>query len=761
MEAKRKIQDYVDKGELQKAIEIMDSLLIEEIEDTKLLWLFYETYFAKSYMAKAMESIKRLSQISQMDEQIARITYDLGLTIGDREACKIAVDYLSENEIDPYKVKKLQSKYYKRFDSSNEEYINLLEELADLMYDEESVYDLALNYYKSGDTKKSKRLCRKLIRYFPQGDITNANNLLELIENPKLVTREPSTRPNNVRENNVKEDRGKNVARLPREIEKEFEKFVGMEEVKQHIASFANQIQLDKQRNELLQIESGKSAYNFMLTGNPGTGKTTVARTLAKTLHLLGITESDHFIEVDKSDLVGEYIGATEKNTRNIIADAMGGVLFIDEAYTLYNKDDPKDFGRQALEVIMKSMEDYRGKITIILAGYEKEMKELLNANPGIESRINIKINIPDYSDEELLEIADKIAEEKGFIIVEEARDAIIQCIHKERIDEKFGNARFIRELINTAHRNLASRLAADNRGNYSLEDMMQLRAVDFIQEESKDSNQIIRESLEELNSLTGLKQVKDTVNSKVNQLMVEQEMQARGISLGSNRKQSMHMIFKGNPGTGKTTVARIMGNIYKALGILKRGDVFIEVTRADLVGQYQGHTASQVKEVVAKSLGGILFIDEAYALSQGENDSFGKEAIDTLIAEMENNRDKLLVILAGYNDEMDELLASNPGFKSRINTEIIFEDYTADEMLEILKAMINKDGLYMEDGGYKKAKDLIEEKSQDPYFGNARGVRNIYESILANQMNRIATALQNNIDLDEKDFKTIRKEDI
>lgn len=756
MEVKRKIQDYIDRGELQKAIEIMDSLLIEEIEDSKLLWLFYETYFAKSYMAKAMESIKRLSQISKMDEQIARISYDLGLTIGDKESCKMALDFLSENEIDPYKAKKLESKYYKRFDSSNVKYINILEELADLMYDEESVYDLAMNYYKNGDTKKSKRLCRKLIRYFPQGDITNANNLLELIENPKLVTREPSIRPNN-----VKEDKAKQVARLPKEIEKEFEKFVGMEEVKQHIASFANQIQLDKQRNELLQIESGKSAYNFMLTGNPGTGKTTVARTLAKTLYLLGITESDHFIEVDKSGLVGEYIGATEKNTRNIIADAMGGVLFIDEAYTLYDKDDPKDFGRQALEVIMKAMEDYRGKITIILAGYEKEMKELLNANPGIESRINIKINIPDYSDEELLAIADKIAEEKGFIIVEEARDAIIQCIHKERIDEKFGNARFIRELINTAHRNLASRLAAESKSSYSLEDMMQLRAVDFIQEEGKDSDEIIRESLEELNSLTGLKQVKDTVNSRVNQLMVEQEMQARGISLGSNSKQSMHMIFKGNPGTGKTTVARIMGNIYKALGILKRGDVFIEVTRADLVGQYQGHTAARVKEVVAKSLGGILFIDEAYALSQGENDSFGKEAIDTLIAEMENNRDKLLVILAGYNDEMDELLASNPGFKSRINTEIIFEDYTADEMLEILKAMINKDGLYMEDGGYKKAKDLIEEKSQESYFGNARGVRNIYESIRSNQMNRIAAAIQNKMSLDEKEFKTIRKEDI
>ena len=148
-------------------------------------------------------------------------------------------------------------------------------------------------------------------------------------------------------------------------------------------------------------------------------------------------------------------------------------------------------------------------------------------------------------------------------------------------------------------------------------------------------------------------------------------------------------MLFLGSPGTGKTTVARLIGKIYRQLGLLPRGDCLVECTRKDLVGQYVGWTAKAVQKKVKEAMGGILFIDEAYAVCTGDKDSFGKEAVNELIAAMENNRDNLLVILAGYTREMEEFMDSNPGFRSRIRNKILFEDYSADEMVDIFKGMI------------------------------------------------------------------------
>ena len=572
-------------------------------------------------------------------------------------------------------------------------------------------------------------------------------NLQQLIKKRDIISKATAKKP-----------AGEKV-KLPQEIAKEFDKLIGMEAVKKNILSFVNEAKLDAKRAQVSSQQKDKDrGYNFMILGNPGTGKTTVARIIAKVLYMLEIRSSETFIEVDKSGLVGKYIGETEDIVKNIITKAGGGTLFIDEAYTLYDKDNPKDFGREALNIVMKAMEDQRDSLTVIFAGYKKQMGEMLQANAGLESRIDFIIEVPDYSDDELLLIADKIAQEKALVITDSGKKAIKECINRQRIDEKFGNARYIRTLINEGYRNLANRLADID---HAYEEMFKLEAVDFGVSFDKKPEDEIAEALAELESLIGLGGVKKQVNTIINSMKVRREMAERGIIQGNLDLGTMHIIFTGNPGTGKTTIARIIGKIYKALGILKRGDIFVECTRGDLVGKYQGHTAEKTKNLIKESLGGILFIDEAYALYQGENDSFGKEAIDTLIAEMENHRDKLMVILAGYKNQMNKLLDSNPGFKSRVNTMIDFEDYSQGELAQILLAMANQKGLLLMDGVGEVITELIANRCQDNDFGNARGVRNILETIIKNKNNRIAQEISAGKNLGKDDFLTIIPGDV
>lgn len=239
-----------------------------------------------------------------------------------------------------------------------------------------------------------------------------------------------------------------------------------------------------------------------------------------------------------------------------------------------------------------------------------------------------------------------------------------------------------------------------------------------------------------ELDSYIGLADVKEEVKNLINMVNVYKLRRAHDLP---TTDMSLHMVFTGNPGTGKTMMARMMARIYRSLDILSKGQL-VEVDRSGLVAGYVGQTAIKTSKVVEKALGGVLFIDEAYALNgKGDND-FGQEAIDTLLKAMEDHRDDLVVIVAGYDGLMEKFIQSNPGLESRFNRYLHFDDYTLDEMLEIFKMQCRKSQYTLSPDAEQDVKDFIYDENADGVtFGNARGVRNLFEQILTAQANRLA----------------------
>lgn len=261
-------------------------------------------------------------------------------------------------------------------------------------------------------------------------------------------------------------------------------------------------------------------------------------------------------------------------------------------------------------------------------------------------------------------------------------------------------------------------------------------------------------EALEELEDLVGLSEVKSEVMSCINLLRINNMRREKGLPL---LQTSNHMVFTGHPGTGKTTVARIMAKIFKSLGVVSKGQL-VETDRAGLVAGYMGQTALKTAQVIKKAKGGVLFIDEAYSLSSEDGSSdYGREAIDTLVKGMEDYRDDLVVIVAGYVDEMKKFISMNPGLRSRFNKYINFSDYSAEEMLEIFKRQCRKTEFILSSEAEAAALRYFEKNQTDPTFGNARGVRNFFDRVVMNQATRILTLPNPS----ETEFKTIKKEDI
>ena len=535
-------------------------------------------------------------------------------------------------------------------------------------------------------------------------------------------------------EENEDLDGNRNSASLEEALEK-LESLIGLDNVKSEITRIVQLIKYENNRSNVLGIEKNSNqSYHFAFLGNPGTGKTTVARLIGDIFYYLGILEKGQLIEVDRSAIVGRFIGETAKLTKKAIDNAMGGILFIDEAYSLAKGGEgSNDYGAEAIETLINAMEDNRDKFTVILAGYTKEMMNLLKLNPGLKSRINLDIEFEDYRDYELLEIANSMANVDYYEFNENGEKAFLEKIKIEQVDENFANARVARNILESAIREKAFRIGDSE---VSKEELVTLMPEDFGIDFEFNARDKMKELQDELDNLVGLEDVKNIVKGIINTLELQHRKKEMGIE---SEDISLNMIFSGNPGTGKTTVARIIGKILKAIGVLKKGHM-VEVTRSDLVGEYVGQTAPKTLNKIKEAYGGVLFIDEAYSLNGSGVSDFGKEVIATLIKEMEDNRDKLIVIMAGYTKEMKDLLNLNPGIDSRVKFTVEFSDYNPDELIEIFEGLCKKESYEISEEAKEELKSRFkkEYKNKDKNFGNGRLVRKYFENIKMKQADRV-----------------------
>jgi len=534
------------------------------------------------------------------------------------------------------------------------------------------------------------------------------------------------------------------------EIVDRFNHLIGLEAIKKQIDDHSRYIKYLQLRKKRGLKEDDEINIHSVFTGNPGTGKTTVAKMMGAIYKKMGLLAKGHVHEVDRSDLVGEYIGQTAPKVKAAIQKAKGGVLFIDEAYALARaNDDSKDFGREAIEILVKEMSNGGGDLAIIVAGYPKEMTHFINSNPGLKSRFKHFFEFPDYLPQELIQIADFAAEDYGIHFSKYSKDKINDIIinaYRDR-DVNFGNARFVYDLVEKAKINLGLRVmatpdpAALKDKEFNLIKLEDVSTIQLVKQKIKPKipvdKELLKMSLSELDALIGMDNIKREIHDLVD---VVNYHQGSGKDVLNNFY--LHTVFIGNPGTGKTTVARILTKIYKALGLLERGHI-IETDRQGLIAGYIGQTAIKTNERINEAYGGVLFIDEAYALSNygGLQGDYGNESIQTILKRMEDDRGEFFVFAAGYPDNMEVFLKANPGLRSRFDKVLKFEDYSPEELLSIALSMLEQNGYHaVAEVQEQLFSQLIElHQTRNKYFGNAREVRKVVLDIIKNQNLRLA----------------------
>ncbi|TDC91007.1 AAA family ATPase [Actinomadura sp. 7K507] len=488
-----------------------------------------------------------------------------------------------------------------------------------------------------------------------------------------------------------------------------------------------------------LRREAGMTARarprHLVFIGNPGTGKRKVAGILGRLYAELGVLSSGHLVEVERADLLGEYASESVLRVRRAVEQAHGGVLVVRDAHALVSAAADAARGREVLDVLVTGVQAHSEDLVVVLTGPEAELNGLLKSHPGLAAFFPRTVRFPDLTEDELVEVFAAKAADAGFELAAGVLQKVRGLAEAAPRERGFGNARAMINLLDRAVAMQGRRVLADGIVDET-ESLDEILLEDVPETLTRARDDVPGDPLAEIDRLIGLADIKREVSSLVAEVRAEQLRRDAKLSPAS---PSRHMVFMGNPGTAKTTIARLIAAVYARLGLLSSGHL-VEVTRADLVAEFVGQTAPRVRGAVERALGGVLFVDEAYALSSsgGDRRDFGHEAIAELLRLMEEHRGDLVVIVAGYDAEMEGFLKANPGLRSRFPKVLRFPDYSDDELVTIFESMAAEAGFALASGTLDAVRRLVAAQPRGSSFGNARLVRNLLEAAISRQARRI-----------------------
>lgn len=510
---------------------------------------------------------------------------------------------------------------------------------------------------------------------------------------------------------------------------------IGLESIKAKVKNIVEDLKYKREQ----QMEFTFRPHLCFL-GNPGTGKTTVASIVAEIFKEEGIVPLGHYTSTKATELMGQHVGEAASLVKKKCEEATGGILFIDEAYA-FIEEGTKVYGDSAVNELIAWLEDkkWQKETIVILAGYPDEINDLFKkSNKGLRGRFTDDhyLTFENYKAKELLQIFELNTKKNRLSISPDAKNFLenvfTKLLQSNKDNKHWDNARRVENIFKLIFSNLRKRKSAVIEVQDIPENLTSIVSGKSVSDIRQTEEYI------ELNKLIGLQNVKATINDLIESIEFEQYQIENGMQVEKSI-QPLHLVFSGPPGTGKTTVARLFGGLLKNLGVLTTGQTH-EVKRQDLVAGYVGQTAIKTKEAIDKAMGGVLFIDEAYTLANGGVNDFGREAIDTLLPIMENDREKFVVIAAGYESNMNQFLQSNPGLNDRFNQRILFHSNTDEELFLVFNLFCSGKNLRT-DKNYKcvliQYFSLLKQRDTET-FSNSRAVRKLFDETVKQQKKRL-----------------------
>lgn len=618
-------------------------------------------------------------------------------------------------------------------------------------------------FWKCGEVRIEIFLAnQQIIKHYFQIGTQEVINFLDENEQPDSYSNKQNTQQPKKLEQLQKTNSDNNSIKS---LFEEFDNLVGLHNLKQSLRDFISYLEFVKER-KAKGIETNENiSANCIFLGNPGTGKTTVARILGRFFKAIGLLKNGHVVEVDRASLIGEYIGETAQKTEKVINQALGGILFIDEAYSLKRDKNSNDFGQEAIDIILKRMEDYKDKFFVIAAGYPELMEKFINSNPGLKSRFTHHFYFDDYNSSELAEIFKIFSEKEKYSFNEDAEKFLIEKLDSliDNTDGSFGNARFIRNLFSETKIELSKRyhLLEDEEKDFNSLNTILISDIQsaWLNINNRNnsvvkSNEKIDRYVNEINNLVGLSSVKTTFNRIIASIKVDKLKSEKSIS---SVHKTYNSIFIAEPGSGTSTVARLFAKSLFASNKLSKGQL-IEIDSSLFSGLSKLDAYLTMDELFKKLSGNVILVNDVTASLQCLK-HFSDSLLQYFLKKLYLMNDEVTAILSGTREEIEIIIESFPVLESQFPNKFEFEPYTNRQLLEIALSICQKKNYQLDEGAWQQLLELIDEMRQgkNRNFYNARSIKELLNRAISIQEDRILSMPN----IQSSDLMTITYDDL